>query len=166
MQTQARALHGLRRAVLPYRLPGQQHHSGLERFRLSRSLEGRDPRSCTPPTTSRSSPAASARRRARRRACSASMSRRSPSRTSRSRSSSTHSRKAGSSPSRRSPAPGKRVAVIGSGPAGLAAAQQLARAGHDVTLFEKCGPHRRAAALRHPRLQDGEVDSSIGGWSR
>jgi glutamate synthase (NADPH) small chain len=32
---------------------------------------------------------------------------------------------------------GKRVAVVGSGPAGLACAQQLARAGHDVTLFEK-----------------------------
>ncbi|MCZ6728609.1 MAG: glutamate synthase subunit beta [SAR324 cluster bacterium] len=31
----------------------------------------------------------------------------------------------------------KRVAVVGSGPAGLAAAQQLARAGHMVTLFEK-----------------------------
>jgi glutamate synthase (NADPH) small chain len=32
---------------------------------------------------------------------------------------------------------GKRVAVVGSGPAGMAAAQQLARAGHAVTLFEK-----------------------------
>lgn len=32
---------------------------------------------------------------------------------------------------------GKRVAVVGSGPAGLAAAQQLARAGHDVTVYER-----------------------------
>jgi glutamate synthase (NADPH) small chain len=32
---------------------------------------------------------------------------------------------------------GKRVAVVGSGPAGLAAAQQLARKGHDVVLFER-----------------------------
>jgi glutamate synthase (NADPH) small chain len=38
------------------------------------------------------------------------------------------------------PAPepsGKRVAVVGSGPAGLAAAQQLARAGHEVTVYER-----------------------------
>jgi glutamate synthase (NADPH) small chain len=34
-------------------------------------------------------------------------------------------------------ATGKRIAVVGSGPAGLAAAQQLARAGHAVTVFEK-----------------------------
>jgi glutamate synthase (NADPH/NADH) small chain len=32
---------------------------------------------------------------------------------------------------------GKRVAVVGSGPAGMACAQQLARAGHDVVLYEK-----------------------------
>ncbi len=32
---------------------------------------------------------------------------------------------------------GKKIAVVGSGPAGMAASQQLARAGHEVTLFEK-----------------------------
>ncbi len=32
---------------------------------------------------------------------------------------------------------GKTIAIVGSGPAGLAAAQQLARAGHDVTVFER-----------------------------
>src|SRR5438034_1327454 len=32
---------------------------------------------------------------------------------------------------------GKKIAIVGSGPAGMAAAQQLARAGHDVALYEK-----------------------------
>jgi len=40
---------------------------------------------------------------------------------------------------------GKRVAVVGSGPAGLAAAQQLTRAGHDVG---RCGHHHRPAQGR------------------
>ena len=44
-------------------------------------------------------------------------------------------------------ATGKRVAVVGSGPAGMAAAQQLRRSGHDVTLFEKAD--RMGGLLRY-----------------
>ena len=47
---------------------------------------------------------------------------------------------------------GRRVAVVGSGPAGLAAAQQLTRAGPRRGGVRAGRPHRRAPALRHPRL--------------
>ena len=50
----------------------------------------------------------------------------------------------------------KRVAVIGSGPSGLAAAQQLARAGHHVKVFREERQGRRASPLRDPRLQAGQ----------
>ncbi len=52
----------------------------------------------------------------------------------------------------------KRVAVIGSGPAGLAAAQQLARAGHEVTLFEK---DDRIGGLLRYGIPDFKLDKSI-----
>src|SRR5262245_9341149 len=50
---------------------------------------------------------------------------------------------------------GKRVAVIGSGPAGMAAAQQLARAGHDVTVFEK---NDRIGGLMRYGIPDFKLD--------
>jgi glutamate synthase (NADPH/NADH) small chain len=49
----------------------------------------------------------------------------------------------------------KRVAVIGSGPAGLAAAQQLNRAGHTVTMFEKAG---RAGGLLRYGIPDFKLE--------
>ncbi len=52
---------------------------------------------------------------------------------------------------------GKRVAVIGSGPAGLACAQQLARAGHAVVGIREVRAHRRPVALWHSRLQAREI---------
>ena len=50
---------------------------------------------------------------------------------------------------------GKKVAIVGSGPAGLAAAQQLARAGHDAHLFER---HAKAGGLLQYGIPDFKMD--------
>ncbi|MBB2484891.1 glutamate synthase subunit beta [Mitsuaria sp. WAJ17] len=52
---------------------------------------------------------------------------------------------------------GKRVAVVGSGPAGLAAAQQLARVGHEVTVFEK---NDRVGGLLRYGIPDFKMEKS------
>ena len=58
---------------------------------------------------------------------------------------------------------GKRVAIVGSGPAGLACAQQLARAGHHVTVFEKSD--RIGGLLRYGipefKMEKGLIDRRI-----
>lgn len=53
---------------------------------------------------------------------------------------------------------GKRVAVIGSGPAGMACAQQLARVGHDVVLYEK---EQRIGGLLRFGIPDFKLDKTI-----
>jgi glutamate synthase (NADPH/NADH) small chain len=58
-------------------------------------------------------------------------------------------------PSRRT---GKRVAIVGSGPAGLAAAQQLNRAGHSVTVFEKAD---RIGGLLRYGIPDFKLEKRI-----
>lgn len=53
---------------------------------------------------------------------------------------------------------GKRVAVIGAGPAGLAASQQLARAGHEVHLYEK---NKKAGGLLRYGIPDFKLEKSL-----
>jgi glutamate synthase (NADPH/NADH) small chain len=53
---------------------------------------------------------------------------------------------------------GKKVAVVGSGPAGLACAQQLARAGHAVTVFEK---NDRIGGLLRYGIPDFKLDKKV-----
>lgn len=56
---------------------------------------------------------------------------------------------------------GKKVAIVGSGPAGLASAQQLARAGHSVTVFEK---NTRIGGLMRYGIPDFKLDKGLIDW--
>ena len=81
---------------------------------------------------------------------------------------------AGKQPFERGPATGKRVAVVGGGPAGLSCAHKLAELGHDVTRLRGPRQARRPQRVRHRRLQDdgrlrparGRTSSSASAASR
>jgi glutamate synthase (NADPH/NADH) small chain len=53
---------------------------------------------------------------------------------------------------------GKKIAIVGSGPAGLAAAQQLNRAGHSITVFEK---HDRIGGLLRYGIPDFKLEKRV-----
>ena len=153
-----RPLHGMRRPLLPQRLPAGQPHPRLERPRLPRPLAGGDrpaarhqqlPRLHRPavPRAVRGGVRAGDPR-GRRRHDQADRARHHRPRL---------PRRAGSSPSRPRRETGQSVAVVGSGPAGMAAAQQLRRAGHARHPVRARRGRRRAGALRRARLQDREA---------
>ena len=52
---------------------------------------------------------------------------------------------------------GKTIAVVGSGPSGLAAAQQLNRRGHSVTVYERSDRTGRTSPLWHSEYETGEI---------
>ena len=132
-----RALHGLRHSVLSSGLPARQPDSGLERSGLSRSLAAPRSIACTRRTTSRSSPASCVPRRAK---ASCVLGINDDPVTIKSIEAAIIDRawdEGWVTPRPPATRTWKKVAVVGSGPAGLAAADQLNRAGHSVTVFEK-----------------------------
>ena len=151
-------VHGLRRAVLPHRLPAREPDPRLERPRRARPL-ARGARAARRheqlprvhrqalPGAVRGGVRADAERR-----------RRSRSSRSRWRSSTASFDEGWVVPRPPAAESGRSVAVVGSGPAGLAAAQQLRRAGHARDGVRARRPPGRPAALRHPRLQAREGD--------
>ena len=136
--------------VLSHRLPGEQPDPRLERSRLSRRLARGARATCIRPTIFPSSPAASARRRARRPARSTSIETPVTIKTIECAIVDRGWEEGWIEPEPPTRKTGKKVAVVGSGPAGMACAQQLARAGHDVHLFEKYAKPAACCATASP----------------
>ena len=132
-----RALHGLRHPVLQQRLPARQRHPGLQRPRVPRQVGGR----ARPPALDQQLPRVHGPGlpRALRAGLRARHQRRTPVAIKQVEWEIVRRgwEEGWVRPVRPERRTGRSVAVVGSGPAGLAAAQQLNRAGHTVTLFEK-----------------------------
>ena len=60
---------------------------------------------------------------------------------------------------------GRSVAVVGSGPAGLAAAAQLNSVGHRVTVYEREESDWRIADVRHPQQEARQAAPCSGAWT-
>ena len=166
-------LHGVRRAVLPPRLSARQPDSRTGTTSSTATAGAKRSSSSTGRTTSPSSPAGSAPRRAKRPACS---------RSTRANAVSIKQIELAivnrawdegwivPRPPARGPA--ALVAVVGSGPAGLACAQQLARAGETVTVFERDESAGGLVRFGVPefkiekRLVDRRVEQLVGGGRR
>ena len=161
-----RALHGLRRAVLPYRLPAQQPDSRLERPGLPRHAGAKRCGSCTRPTTSRSSPAAFVRRRAKRPACSGSRARRSPSSRSKRPSSTAAFEEGWIRPEPPKCRTGKRVAVVGSRPRGTGRRPAIVRAPDTPSRSSKRATASAACCATAFRSSRWRSTSSTAAWNR
>ena len=159
-----RAMHGLRHPVLSHRLSAREPDPRLERSRLSRPMESRHrpaARDQQLPGVHRPPVSGAVRRRLRARHQQRPGHHQRPSRCRSSIARFDEGWVTAHPPEVRT---GRRVAVVGSGPAGLAAAEQLNRAGHTVTVFERAdriggllryGIPEFKLEKRHPRSTPG-----------
>ena len=152
-----RALHGLRHSVLQQRLPGQQHHSGLERSGIPRRVASGHRSAALdqqlPEFTSRICPAPCEA------ACTLNINDDAVGIKSIERAIIDKAWSEGwIKPRGGGGETGKKIAIVGSGPAGLAAAQQLARAGHAVVVFEK---NDRIGGLLRYGIPDFKMEKSL-----
>ena len=161
-----RALPAVPQPDLHRRLPRSGQHPALHQARRRGRHARRPPSRCSTTTPSPASPAGSARRRRSARASACAGKKGAPGGHRRHRA----LRRRLGAPAPRSaarhrsaPRAAARVAIVGSGPAGLTAAGELAKAGYEVTIFEAFHARGRRPDLRHPRVPAAQGHRPAGG---